>query len=56
MTSEPNPTPQPNEERLKAVLGFLSELGQVVASSAELQPILDWIAQRTTSIDRKSVV
>src|SRR5436309_9955960 len=50
MTSVPNPATQPNEERLKAVLGFLSELGQVVASSAELQPILDWIVQRTTSM------
>ncbi len=37
-------------ERLRAELGFMYELCQVVASNSELQPILDWIAQKTTSM------
>jgi len=40
----------PNAQRLMAELGFLSELCQVVASNAELQPILDWIVQKTTTM------
>jgi len=37
-------------QRLMAVLQFLQELGQVVASNTELQPILDWIVAKTTAM------
>ena len=37
-------------ERMRAELGFMYELCQVVASNSELQPILDWIVQKTTSM------
>lgn len=40
----------PSAQRLEAELGFLSELAQVVASNTELQPILDWIVQKTTGM------
>jgi sigma-B regulation protein RsbU (phosphoserine phosphatase) len=33
-----------------AALQFLSELGQVVASNTEMQPILDWIVSKTTAM------
>src|SRR5881409_2480564 len=42
--------PTPNAIRLMAELEFLNELCGVVASSTELQPILDWIVQKTTSM------
>ena len=35
---------------LQAALAFLSELSQVVASTMELQPILDWMVQRSTAM------
>ncbi|HEY3217006.1 MAG TPA: PP2C family protein-serine/threonine phosphatase [Candidatus Eisenbacteria bacterium] len=35
---------------LQAEVGFLFELSQVVASNTELQPILDWIVQKTTGL------
>ncbi len=35
---------------LKAEVGFLFELSQVVASNTELKPILDWIVQKTTGL------
>ena len=37
-------------QRLMAVLQFLTELGQAVASNTELQPILDWIVAKTTAM------
>ena len=37
-------------QRLRAELGFMYELCQVVASNSELQPILDWIVQKTTGM------
>jgi len=37
-------------QRLLAALQFLSELGEVVASNTELQPILDWIVSKTTGM------
>jgi sigma-B regulation protein RsbU (phosphoserine phosphatase) len=37
-------------ERLRAELTFMYELCQVVASQSELQPILDWIVQKTTGM------
>jgi sigma-B regulation protein RsbU (phosphoserine phosphatase) len=40
----------PDPQRLMAVLQFLAELGQLVASNTELQPILDWIVSKTTSM------
>ena len=42
----------------QAALSFLSELSQVVASTMELQPILDWMVQRSTvllSADEASI-
>src|SRR5205814_9098555 len=58
--AEPDMTPASNDavnavnaltaERLRAELGFMYELCQVVASNSELQPILDWIAQKTTGM------
>ena len=40
----------PDPKRLLAALQFLSELGQVVASNTEMQPILDWIVSKTTAM------
>src|SRR5436190_927489 len=42
----------PNALRLMAELEFLNELCRVVASNTELQPILDWIVQKTTAMFR----
>ncbi|OGF14271.1 MAG: hypothetical protein A2W00_03840 [Candidatus Eisenbacteria bacterium RBG_16_71_46] len=42
----------PNAVRLMAELEFLSELAMSVASNTELQPILDWIVQKTTGMLR----
>ncbi len=44
-TSRPNPT-----NPFQAALAFLAELSQVVISTTELQPILDWMVQRTTGL------
>jgi sigma-B regulation protein RsbU (phosphoserine phosphatase) len=49
MTSN-EPLSVPNVEMLMAELEFLSKLSQVVASTAELQPILDWIVRETTAL------
>jgi sigma-B regulation protein RsbU (phosphoserine phosphatase) len=38
----------PSTQRLMDELQFLSELCQVVAAKSELQPILDWIVNKTT--------
>ncbi len=40
----------PDPRRLQAELGFLSQLCQVVASTAEFRQILDWIVEKTTSM------
>ncbi len=40
----------PDPKRLMAVLQFLSELAEVVASNTEMQPILDWIVSKTTGM------
>ena len=40
----------PSAQRLQSELGFLTELSLVVASNTELQPILDWIVQKTTAM------
>jgi len=37
-------------DRLRKVLHFLAELGQIVASSTQLQPILDWVVMRVTGM------
>jgi sigma-B regulation protein RsbU (phosphoserine phosphatase) len=50
MTSEPTLQPVNTAERLRAELTFMYELCQVVASHSELQPILDWIVQKTTTM------
>jgi sigma-B regulation protein RsbU (phosphoserine phosphatase) len=47
------PASSPEEldsERLRKALHFLAELGQVVASNTQLQPILDWVVLRTTQL------
>lgn len=49
MTADETPR-RPSAQRLEDELGFLSELAQVVASNTELQPILDWIVQKTTGM------
>jgi len=50
MTHEAGGTGAPDARRLQAELQFVTELCEVVASNAELQPILDWIAQKTTGL------
>ncbi len=49
MTPTP-PAAEADSERLRKALHFLAELGQVVASNRELQPILDWIVLKTTQL------
>ena len=49
------PSDMPDETtagRLRAELGFLSELSVVVASNTELNPILEWIVNKTTAMLR----
>ena len=50
MTHVPDVAGVPDARRLQAELQFVTELCEVVASNAELQPILDWITQKTTSL------
>ena len=48
-----NPPRLPEEldtTRLRKALHFLAELGEVVASHTQLQPILDWVVLRTTQL------
>lgn len=45
-----DPSNNASPERMRAELVFMYELCQVVASNSELQPILDWIVQKTTSM------
>jgi phosphoserine phosphatase RsbU/P len=52
MTTTGFPEDTPNPLRLMAELEFLNELCRVVASTNELQPILDWIVQKTTAMFR----
>lgn len=40
----------PDAAMLTAQLEFISKLSQVVASTSELQPILDWIVRETTAL------
>ena len=47
------PSDAPDElesERLRKAMHFLAELGAVVASSTQLQPILDWVVLKTTGM------
>jgi phosphoserine phosphatase RsbU/P len=48
MSEPPIPSEPPNAERLMDELRFLTELCQVVAARSDLQPILDWIVNKTT--------
>ena len=48
MTQPPTPTGSAEMNRLQAEMQFITELCTVVAGNSELQPILDWIAQKTT--------
>jgi phosphoserine phosphatase RsbU/P len=50
MTYVPGVTGAPDVRRLQAELQFVTELAEVVASNSELQPILDWIVQKTTGL------
>ena len=44
------PPPSPAPGRLAAEMEFVMELCSVVAGSSELQPILDWMVQKTTAM------
>ncbi|TFG86704.1 MAG: hypothetical protein E4H17_03970, partial [Gemmatimonadales bacterium] len=47
------PSDAPDElesTRLRKAMHFLAELGAVVASSTQLQPILDWVVLKTTGM------
>ncbi len=48
MTQVPGTSAAPDAQRLMDTLQFVTELAQMTASSLELQPILDWIVERTT--------
>jgi len=48
--SPQDPVTHPRAEILRAELEFLSKLSQVVASTLELQPILDWIVRETAAL------
>lgn len=48
--SQPAGTALSDVQRLQNELLFLSELAQVMGSTTELQPILDWIVSRTVSL------
>jgi sigma-B regulation protein RsbU (phosphoserine phosphatase) len=50
MTYVPDVAGAPDARRLQAELQFVTELCEVVASNTELQPILDWVVQKTTSL------
>jgi serine phosphatase RsbU (regulator of sigma subunit) len=40
----------PDAERLVAELQFLTELSQVVASTSDIEPILEWVVHKTTAM------
>ncbi len=46
----PDPSPTTDASRLAAELRFLTELARVLASTTELQVILDWIVGATTDL------
>jgi len=48
----PNLPSEPDSERdrLRNELSFLSELARVLASNTELQPILDWLVEKTVGL------
>ncbi len=50
MTHAPGVTGTPDARRLQAELQFVTELCEIVASNAEMQPILDWIVHKTTGL------
>jgi sigma-B regulation protein RsbU (phosphoserine phosphatase) len=50
MTHAPDVAGTPDARRLQSELQFVTELAEVVATNAELQPILDWIVQKTTGL------
>ena len=50
MSQFPGVTGAPDAQRLQTELQFVMELAEVVASNSELQPILDWVVQKTTSL------
>jgi serine phosphatase RsbU (regulator of sigma subunit) len=50
MSAGSPPTVPPDPKRLMEVLQFVAELGQVVASNTQMQPILDWMVTRTTAM------
>jgi len=50
MTSSSGTHATPDPQRLMAELQFLTELSMVVASHTELQPILDWMVEKTTAM------
>lgn len=50
MAGGSDPVSSANTQRLRSEFAFMYELCQVVASNADLQPILDWIARKTTSM------
>ena len=52
MTIRPDDIVTSSADRLRAELDFITELCQVVASNSELQPILDWVVQKTTQMFR----
>lgn len=47
--TEPRTAPR-DHQRLLDELQFLSELARVLASTTELQPILDWLVEKTTRL------
>jgi serine phosphatase RsbU (regulator of sigma subunit) len=50
MTHAPDVSGSPDSRSLQSELQFVTELCEVVASNAELQPILDWIVHKTTTL------
>ena len=45
-----NPPAPPGSSSLQAALDFLSQLAQVVVSNTELQPILDWMVEKSSAM------
>jgi serine phosphatase RsbU (regulator of sigma subunit) len=45
-----SPAGAPDPRRMMSELQFLSELARVIASTTELQPILDWLVEKTVSL------
>src|SRR5215831_13446782 len=44
------PSPPASASSLQAALGFLGELSQVIISNTQLQPILDWMVEKTSAM------